>query len=506
MGTHYFSGTTHHLDVSKKMKSAVFKDVFKHLKIYDVIALSLPVVVFILFKFIKQQSSFSILLAIMIFPLIVRTNPKQKSLRFGIAALISGLMLLRFHSATLYYFLTVFVLMAYSELRWGKLNSLIIILIFLVSPALSNIVYIWSFPLRMEMGRWAGLILNGIHFPASISGNLITRNGETFSIDPACMGLHLIITAQVLLLAIIQHHQKKWNAQLNALSIFILMVVTIFLSFISNLIRILTLVVFRIEEGTALHDVTGILILILYVLLPVYFLSALVIKKAGRKETESLQRSSIPFNPAVALVIAGFALMIINGFSFLDPNPNDLHKRKITWVNTDEIYELIHYKNADVSGIHSIKNNQNNSTNNHRSFEFRILKEDIIQLKNRETLIYIKPPADFYQGSHDPRYCWQGSGYEFVEMKPEIFSGIHVFTARLVKDSSNLFTAWWYQDNNKTTQHEWDWRWDAFLNRAKYKLINVTCENREKLIQTIQEIQPNDYLNTKDLTAVRSED
>jgi len=55
------------------------------------------------------------------------------------------------------------------------------------------------------------------------------------------------------------------------------------------------------------------------------------------------------------------------------------------------------------------------------------------KFENQDALVYIKPAVKAFQGSHDPRICWSGSGYEFTKVKTTEIDGQKIYTAILTK-------------------------------------------------------------------------
>ena len=50
-------------------------------------------------------------------------------------------------------------------------------------------------------------------------------------------------------------------------------------------------------------------------------------------------------------------------------------------------------------------------------YQKEVTPKGVLKLRSEEGLIYVKPPVRFFQGSHDPRFCWQGSGYTFSQVQ-----------------------------------------------------------------------------------------
>jgi len=108
-----------------------------------------------------------------------------------------------------------------------------------------------------------------------------------------------------------------------------------------------------------------------------------------------------------------------------------------------------------------------------------------MKLENDTNLIYIKPPVKFFQGNHDPRVCWTGSGYEFSNIQVEKIGTKEIYTAVLQHRDEQFYTAWWYDNLQTQTIEEWQWRWNGLRGQEKYYLINVSSVGREELLRHI---------------------
>ena len=87
----------------------------------------------------------------------------------------------------------------------------------------------------------------------------------------------------------------------------------------------------------------------------------------------------------------------------------------------------------------------------------------------------------FYQGNHDPRVCWTGSGYEFSNIQIEKLGAKEIYTAVLKYKDDQFHTAWWYDNLQSQTIEEWRWRWNEFQGQEGYYLVNVSSMEREEL-------------------------
>jgi len=112
----------------------------------------------------------------------------------------------------------------------------------------------------------------------------------------------------------------------------------------------------------------------------------------------------------------------------------------------------------------------------------------MLKFENDKALIYIKPAVKAFQGSHDPRICWQGSGYEFTKIKKINIDDIQLYKAVLTKDTDTLHTAWWFDNGEMKTINEWNWRWTTLSGKSGFNLVNATTANQGDLPQIIREM------------------
>src|SRR4030095_4690779 len=169
---------------------------------------------------------------------------------------------------TLFYFAAVCAVFYYVESFYGRLNHLPFFVAIFMSPVFQYFSNIFSFPIRLQLTAWAGQLFSFMGVNLEVEGNIILYRGNEFSVDPACMGINMTITALLLGLMIIAFYQKRLSKRINLALITAILISILFLNIFSNLIRIVCLVQFNILPGTLLHELTGVFCLFLYVMLP----------------------------------------------------------------------------------------------------------------------------------------------------------------------------------------------------------------------------------------------
>jgi len=324
-------------------------------------------------------------------------------------------------------------------------------------------MYIWSFPIRLKLSEWAGQVLRWVNMDIQVKGNILILDGNTFSVDPACIGLNMVITSLVLGIVILAFFEKKYQGFLSFWKIIAFLGSILAFAIVSNFIRLLTLIIFHILPENPMHDVVGILSLGIYVLLPFYFLVKFIFAKKAVPNS-SLTQTEIPFKNKIEeisifknkhnllIVSALYLLMLFNGRQFLHEPIDNI---------------------AAINNIHL------------DGFQREITPNGVLKLQNETALIYIKAPVHFFQGSHDPRFCWQGSGYIFSEVQKEKIADKFVYTGSIGKGKDKLYTAWWFENSSTTTLDEWEWRWQTLRGADGFYMINVSSDNQEVLLATV---------------------
>ena len=158
------------------------------------------------------------------------------------------------------------------ESQVGKLSEIPLLLLAVFSPTLSYLANIFTFPIKLSLSKWAANSLNMIGIKVIETGNYFEMQGMSFSVDTACMGLNLLITACILTLLWIAFSEIKQQKRLPFLLTIALVLATFLLVIFANFNRIVMLVVLHSLPNTLGHEMVGLLSLGLYVCLPIYFL------------------------------------------------------------------------------------------------------------------------------------------------------------------------------------------------------------------------------------------
>lgn len=434
-------------------------------------------VIFSFFQWDNVQLDFQMMLGLVLAPFIFRRGGEAgHSRRYFWLALLFFVALFFRRSGSLYFFALAFSILFVVEQYWAKLNMLPFFWCLIISPLFRQFSNIWTFPIRLEMSSLAARILSGMGFEAYAEGNIIQFEGTGFAVDPACMGLNLIITALLLGLVILAHFERRHKKQFGFVFICFALALVFLLTVLANFSRLLTLVLFRIFPDHPLHDVIGLLSLLVYVVVPLYFL----IGKIGKIALPAFGRWSFAVGDTVVLAkegkigsiegIAGnsgtggwFGLLPVLLILCLVGTGRQF---RAEWIQSDPDFESIRPE----------------------GFERSITDNGVLKLENEDLLIYIKAPAGAFQGSHDPRYCWSGSGYEMSKVQKDTISGLELYLAEMQKAEDLLFTAWWFDGGSVRTIREWEWRWHTLQNDTGFRLINVTANDIATLRSSVQKM------------------
>lgn len=399
--------------------------------------------------------SVNMMLGLIALPVVTVFNRNTKgSLRYALVALLLGILSMLVPVNTLLYFTILFSLFFIAETFIGKINMLPLLVILLMSPVFQYMSNVFSFPVRLQLTEWAGSMINFAGMQATVHGNMITCTNSEFSVDPACMGLNMMVTSLLLQVILIAVYQKKYAKRASWWQVLLLLGIITILNVFSNLFRIVLLVWFNIQPDTLMHEITGIACLLFYVVLPSLFITGRSIKWIGGNSR--IDTTAGPVKKYRGIHLALLAITIAAAYTV------DGHNKKIKSV----------VANAPVVDGYTT----------HR------ISADILKLENDNSLIYIKAIPGFYSAEHNPMICWRGSGYELKQIAEEEMSGLKVYTALLQNGNDQLYTAWWYENGSNRTIDQLNWRMDALSGGNNYSVVNVTAASKDLLLKAITSI------------------
>ncbi|GAB3746588.1 exosortase N [Spirosoma pomorum] len=354
--------------------------------------------------------------------------------------------------------LVLFVLVQKSSRnRWaGRLITLL-----LLSPGLRYLSALFTFPIRLKLSAWAGLLLRAAGLNVETVGNAIIRQTATGSVemavDPACMGLQMTGVSLLVALFFLIWQEQQTQRAVPAPWIIGYSLTAFGITILSNLFRILLLVVFGAMPGTVSHELIGLVCLAAYTWLPTWFLAKALVYRfsqpVGVSATTLWQRAW-----GVGVLTIGCVTM------FLAARPADQRR----------LHPADHLNPAGYAP--------------------KQLTEGIIQLAKPGVLVYLKPQTDWFSVGHSPVACWTGSGYELRQVRETRINGVPVYVGQLrqparagqTHERNVLYTAWWFSNGSSITTSQFAMRSDMVRNNAAYVLVNVTATSQASLIDQLE--------------------
>ena len=423
------------------------------LAVYTIIA------ALVLETYFKWQSVNFLLGAIAI-PLVSTIKKDEYSLRYSLPTIVFASLALFLPVYTLFYFTLVFGTLLLIESLYGKTDAVLLILLFFLCPFFQYSMNVFSFPIRLELTSWAGGMMSLIGIENAVQGNVIDHNNNSFTIDAACMGLNMLVMSLVVGISILAWNCRKAGRRASLAGILLFLLCVVGLNIAANLFRIITMVLFVILPGTLMHELVGILFLLLYVILPSWFLSRSFARKFASKKSAQVRK--VPRSKMIAVNSMVFLMVLCSSF-----------------VINEHDKEASDTSPGTVHGFHT-----------------EILPGDVIKLQNASLLVYLKKINAFYSADHTPYICWQGSGYEFNKIAHDTTAGFRYFTGELVKGKERLFTAWWYESSTHRTIDQFDWRWGMLRSGSDYYVVNVSASSKQSLKESITGILSNNTFKT----------
>jgi exosortase N len=393
--------------------------------------------------------------------LVAKFDQSKRSARYGILALLFSLISLLLPINTILYFAFGFTVLFLLETFYGKTNSLLFFLLIFLSPVFQYFINVFSFPIRLQLTKWAGSLMNIAGIENRVQGNIIFCRGNEYSVDPSCLGLNMLLLSMIAAIVIVSRHKNILASGKALLWVGIVLAVAFLLNINANLLRIILIVQFNILPGTTLHEIAGLACFLFYIILPLYF----IVKRIGRL----IKPGTMPVHAGKGKIISISKTWAMNFF--------------ITPVLVIASFKNLELKKEFVDDWKSI--------NKIGDYSAQSLPQQTLKLEKKGLLVYIKKIPAFYNADHTPYICWKGSGYNFQNIEEEKLAGIPVFAGKLKNDTGELFTAWWYMSKDKNTIDQLVWRWDMLTTKRNYVVINVTAASKTELVTEISNIVRN---------------
>ena len=395
---------------------------------------------------------------LVLFAFTIHLNPKQARRKYAMGLVLVilglfGLTLSKVFFLTGLLFYTLFLL----EIPWGRSSAISWVAALFATPVFSYGFEMLGFPIRLWLSQSAVNVLQFVHADINSLGNTIVLQGQEFIVDEACMGLNLLQSGILVGLVMLAQLEKRQQTNFHGLMVFTWVILTFALLLIANWMRIIGIVFFKAMPGTLTHEGIGVCCLILYVFLPL-FLGVNYLNNHPKLlpswwHISGKPRLNSPY-PLPWMVGAPTLFFLMTG---IFPN---LFLRS---TNTTSLLNIPEY-----TAIKLTKGTQ--------------------QYSNQEALVYVKPGVPVYAADHTPRFCWQGSGYQWQGESTLTVDKEEVQVATILSPEGQVFhTAWWFDNgvNRQTTQMSW--RWAVLRGAPPYQLINITATDQATLRCLIQE-------------------
>lgn len=412
--------------------------------------------IFFMHGYIKGDATFW--MGIVLIPLLLRSFPPgEKSWRLAPVVAMMVLICCFRQESTWRFLLVVLALLFAVENVFGKLNGLFFMVVLIVSPIFKYVSEVFTFPIRLQISTWAGILLQSTGLPVTVEGNSILLNGSEFSVDPACMGLQMTGFALLAVIFFMAHFRIQHQQSLPSRYQAILLILAFTLNTIGNLMRIILLIALHIAPDNALHDATGVVCLIVYVVIPLFFMVRFTYQRRGKA-------AIVPFTATKhrrRLLLSGHWVLLIICASICFQKP--------------------------VMNVGSPKGTRAVAR---EGYAMQQLQSGVTQFRSDHALVYIKPIPAFYSSEHSPVTCWTGSGYHLSRISKKRVAGRVVYVGSLKKGTDELLTAWWLSDGQCATISQLDWRWKSLTENNDFQLINVTADDPIRLDMEVKRWLP----------------
>jgi exosortase N len=403
----------------------------------------------------------NVLLGFILFPFSLQVSGERRSNYFYLLLMVLLATIGLSYGIRIAYFFTLALFVIWLiEHFYGRCSTLVLFLLFFMSPFFTQVTTILGFPLRLQLSQLAGLALSFTNFDVQVQGNNIIVDGAGFSVNDACMGLNMLSMSMLISTFMLARGLRSASRNLAFRYLVMFFFLVFSLNVVANLFRIIILVVFRIPAGQYLHEGVGILCFIFYIVVPVYFISAWLITRLGVEKSSSA--------PLVGLTAPRKAMLTLVALAVLSAGAL-IGMRKDTFGG----YATVSYPGGKVE----------------------TLKDGITKVSTEQLLIYVKPIPEFFSGEHTPLLCWKGSGYTLSSIKEDVIEGRKIYIGNLTRGKDVLTTAWWYANGRIETISQAEWRIRMLKGEPRFSVVNITAANEHTLKAHLSIIIRNNKLN-----------
>jgi exosortase N len=345
------------------------------------------------------------------------------------------------------------------EQVFHKLSLISLLTLAFMSSTMQYLTGIFSFPLRLSLTKVAAGILDFSCTRSLCEGNVIIFGQREYSVDPACMGLKMLLTSLLCGLFIIAILQKKQARYLKWHGVLLSLGAIFMLNMVANIIRILFLVYFDVNPENTMHEIIGLLCLAFYVMAPGLLIISLFVRRLGRERALRDDDHQVCTIDPMRVVLAHI-LLLMGLMTSIYIRHSIGHAKKATL--------------PEISGYSAAWYNS-----------------EVIQYNDANSLIYIKQINGVLGGEHNPVTCWLGLGYQFEKMSETTLANNRIYTGILKKGQEILYSAWWYDNGVDKTTSFFGWRWSVLKGKRPYSIVNITTANQALLNEKVKEVIEN---------------
>ena len=137
------------------------------------------------------------------------------------------------------------------------------------------------FPIQLATAAFAGAVLNGIGVQSFVQGDQILRPENTFIVIETCSGVRTVVTLMMLTVLLIDLFERRGRHAA------LLVVLTPFVAFLTNGLRVVTLVLNPHSSIHSIHNLQGIAMLLVG-LTAIYLLDGLLERLLGSRDPSAL--------------------------------------------------------------------------------------------------------------------------------------------------------------------------------------------------------------------------
>jgi exosortase N len=413
---------------------------------------SLPVIK-VYFPLSINLSTFSLLLI----PFILYVKEKDNhSYRFGVVSLALIILYLVIDSPVILLVVFFTLLLFIAEVLIGKLNNLIFMLLFYLTPLTSYFFTIAGFYIRLVLTKWAALLINLIAGTCTSAGNIILYQAKEFTVEPACMGLNMVRTSFLFSLFFLALFQKKSRKQLSFLWLITIQFITFLLVVLANFLRIVSFVLFDIQAESIFHELGGLVCIVIMVTVPLYYIIKTIITNTTRTKTvNQIPKQNVNSRLAILLITGTIIFLFTRNYFYPVVREN---------VSASINYNLFkgYSETAEPLGVK--------------------------KLTSDAVFVYIKPPVQFYRSDHYPLICWTGSGYSVIKEEITEIAGVKAGIATVSNGSKIYYTIWWYDNGMDKTAGDMEWRYNNFLGAKDYCLVNIASQHKPIVLEEAERL------------------